>query len=63
MILSKLLTSMTAEIKATRFQATFTRTPLQATIEDVIDYSTVTGIKLWQDAKQSLPIKFNVKGV
>ena len=42
--------------------STFSKTPGQSSIENVIYYLTATGIKLWQKITQSLPIKFNITG-
>ena len=53
---------MTAGLNPTRTQETFTRNPVQATIEEVIEYSTESVINLYQEATQSLPIKFNITG-
>ena len=58
----QLLTTMMAGINPVKKAANFSRTPGQASIEEVIDYSNSNGIKLWQEFTQPLPIKFKVIG-
>ena len=54
---------MTSGLNPLKPAANFARTPGKSSIENFIDYSTYTGINLWQEATNSLPIKFNVTGV
>ena len=53
---------MTEGLNPVKLAANFIRNPGQYSIEKVIDYSTETGIKLWQESTESLPINFNVTG-
>ena len=58
----QLLVTITEGLNPFKPAATFARIPGQDRIGNFIYYSTATGIKLWQEATQSLPIKFNGTG-
>ena len=53
---------MTEGLNPVKLEATFVRTLGQSIIEKVTDESIAMGIKLWQEATKSLPIKFNITG-
>ena len=58
----QLLETMTAGLNPVKPASTFEITPGQYIIEKLIDYSMSTGLKLWQESTQSLPIKLNITG-
>ena len=58
----QLLATITTGLNPFKLEATFTITLGKSSIEEVIEYSKATGIKLWKGSIQYLPIHFNFTG-